>query len=157
MRGCRAGVEGRVIGGVAVVVPGENGVLLRKAVETFEAILKPGAHERVDCETVLIMVLGLNGFAGAVVGVALLVDLRDRIHGRCGQEHVVSPGPPEELAELLENEEVQDSAGADFFVVVTGDSVPVEAGDGHGEREDEGDGEGVGVAEHTLHGLAFGF
>ena len=44
-----------------------------------------------------------------------------------------------ELAKLLEDEEVEDTAGADFVVVVAGYPVPVQAGQGLGEGNDKGD------------------
>jgi hypothetical protein len=77
------------------------------------------------------------GIPNAQSGALLLV--AQVVFSRC-QQHAISPGPPNKLAELLEDEQVQDTTGSDFVVVIVRDAVPVEAAEGLGEGDDEGDG-----------------
>ena len=43
------------------------------------------------------------------------------------EKDVITPGPAEELAQLLEDEKVEDSAGGDLVIVVAWNLIPVEA------------------------------
>lgn len=64
---------------------------------------------------------------------------------------MVSPAPADELAQLLEDKQIQDAACGYIVVVIVRDAIPVEALDSLGKGRDERDREGVGVPENLIH------
>jgi hypothetical protein len=64
---------------------------------------------------------------------------------------MVSPTPANELAQLLEDEQIENTTGSHLVIVIVRDAVPVETLEGLGEGHDERDREGVGVAKHLLN------
>jgi hypothetical protein len=46
------------------------------------------------------------------------------------QQHMVSPTPANQLTQLLKDQQIQDTSGGDFIVVVIRNLVPVEAFEG---------------------------
>ena len=110
-----------------------------------------GSWEDVDAleqRLRLAFVLGILGLEAALldglVGVLFVLGLG------C-QQHVVSPAPPDELAQLLEHQQVQDAACGDLVIIVPWYPVPVQTLQCLRERDDEGDGKRVRVSEHA-HG-----
>lgn len=63
------------------------------------------------------------------------------------KQDVIPPTPADKLAQLLEDEQVENAPCGHFVVVVIRDAVPVQAFQGLGKRHDQGDGERIGVTE----------
>ena len=97
---------------------------------------------RVVEQTLRLVIAVLSTLEGMVSSLIVLVS------AGWGQEHVEAPSPPHELTELLEDEEVEDTAGTNFIVVITRYSVPVKAAECFGEGDDERDGQRVGVTKN---------
>lgn len=70
---------------------------------------------------------------------------------RRGQEDMIAPAPPDELAELLKDEEIENAASGDLVIVVAGNAIPVQALESLRQGNDERDGQGVGIAKDA-HG-----
>lgn len=97
---------------------------------------------RVVEQALRLVVAVLSALEGMVSSLIVLVS------AGWGQEHVEAPSPPHELTELLEDEEVEDTASTDFIVVIARYSVPVEAAECFGEGDNEGDWQRVGVTKN---------
>lgn len=98
-----------------------------------------------------VVILGVVAVSALFDQVVRLLILNLCLLDSRGEQDVVTPGPAHQLPELLEDEQVQDTSGSDFVVVVAGNAVPVQAVESLGEGDDERDGQRVGVAKDA-HG-----
>lgn len=61
---------------------------------------------------------------------------------------MVAPTPSNELTQLLEDQQVEDTSRGHFVIIIVWYAVPMKALQSLGERKHEGDGKGVGIAEN---------
>jgi hypothetical protein len=108
------------------------------------------AHQRLIrvCLVGIIGVMRLALLDARVRAIRALSFFEESFLGR--QQNMVSPAPADQLAQLLEDKQIENPPRGYLIVVVVRDAVPVEAFEGLRERDHEGNGEGVGVAKHLM-------
>lgn len=109
-------------------------LLLDQLIESLEGVFEARGEEGIIFGSVIFRLLFgvFNIIAVTLGGSGSVFDSRGS--GGC-EEDVVAPGPADELAKLLEDEEVEDSAGSDFVIVITRDTVPVKPRNRHRQRQ----------------------
>src|SRR5690606_15687968 len=71
-------------------------------------------------------------------------------------QDMVAPTPPDQLAELLEDQQVENASRSHFVIIVTRYFIPVQPLQRLRERDDKRDGERIGVSEYAHGGHKVG-